>query len=364
MATFRAETINVDGRNITVYKKNVEEIFKFGDKPYLCVAGSGGGKTTLCLDIIFKYANQASKIYYVSATEENINESGLSQIPNVFKRTPTFESLYNIWKEIIAINESAGKSINKLIELMGKIYPKEELTKINQELVAYERQLQTDRKITEDDILAWKIEVISREIFNGIAQYGTSLLNEDDMNVIQNIVSEKPKILLFIDDVSAEMQNMATDKNIVRYKDKNEKMSIAYKTMLIDIMTRIRHYNCIMVMFVHNWDTIDVRDKVDNFIVLDGVSSASVNRFKTIPPTTRTTIIEGGKLIFGKYPYHFLVVKNTGENVCVSKADLHTGEILKIDKLNEQWIKCYDSIMKNLDLTSEQKQNNNIDDLI
>lgn len=364
MTTFRTETINVDGRNITISKKNVEEIFKFGDKPYLCVAKSGSGKTTLCLDIIFKYANQASKIYYVSATKENINESELLQIPNVFKRTPTFESLYSIWKEIISINESAGKPINKLIELMGKIYPKEELTKINQELVEYERQLKTDKKVTEDDILAWKLEVISREIFNGVAQYGSGSLNEDDMNVIQNIVSEKPKILLFIDDVSAEMQNMATDKTLVNYNGRNEKVNSAYKAMLVDIMSRIRHYNCIMVMFVHNWDTIDIRDKVENFIVLDLDSSDGINRFRTITQTARQIIMEAGKLIFRNYAYHFLVVKNMAQNVYVSKADLHKGENLKVDKLNEQWIQCYDNIMKNLDLTSISKQNVEVDDLI
>lgn len=364
MATFREETIEIGGKNISVTKKSIEEIFKFGDKPYLAVAGSGSGKTCTAIDIIYKFAKYASKIYYITATKESIDEDELSKIPNVFKREPNFESLYNIWKEILSSNEAAGRPINKLIELMSRIYPKEELTKINQELVSYERKIRSCENVTEDDIVAWKIEVIVREIYNGIAQYGSGALSEDDMNVVRSIISGKQKTLLLIDDVSAELQEMATNKTPVTYKGKSEKVSNAYRMLLIDMMTRIRHYNSIVILFVHNWDTADVRDKVDNFIIFDANSADGIRRFRTVPEATRQAVIEGGKLIFGKYNYHFLVVKESGSNVCVSKADLHDTDVLEVDELNRRWIECYDAIMKNLDVPSSPMPSANVEDLI
>ena len=223
--------------------------------------------------------------------------------------------------------------------------------------------LRSTEVFTEEDILAWKIEVIVREIFNGVAQYGTSTLKEEDMNILKCIISGKQKTLLLIDDVSAELQEMANNKTPVVYNGKQTKLAIAYKMMLIDMMTRIRHYNSIMVMFVHNWDTIDVRDKVDNFIVLDPVSAEGINRFRTIPESTRQAVIEGAKLIFGKYKYHFLVVKNAGNDVCVSKADLHDNDTLEVDPLNQKWIEVYDAIMKNLDVPTSNAEKN-VDELI
>lgn len=360
---FREETIQIDNKTISVVKKDVKDIFKFGDKPYLVVASSGSGKSCLAIDIIFKFAKEASKIYYITATKESIDEDDLAKIPNVFKRDPTFESLYNIWREVISSNDAAGRPVNKLIELMSRIYPREELAKINQELVAYEKKIRSTEVFTEEDILAWKIEVIVREIFNGVAQYGTSTLKEEDMNILKCIISGKQKTLLLIDDVSAELQEMANNKTPVVYNGKQTKLAIAYKMMLIDMMTRIRHYNSIMVMFVHNWDTIDVRDKVDNFIVLDPVSAEGINRFRTIPESTRQAVIEGAKLIFGKYKYHFLVVKNAGNDVCVSKADLHDNDTLEVDPLNRKWIEVYDAIMKNLDVPTSNAEKN-VDELI
>lgn len=363
MATFREESIQIEDKQISVKKKSIREIFKFGDRPYECVAQSGAGKSSLAIDIMYTFAKEASKIYYVTATKESIDEDDLAKIPNVFKREPNFESLYSIWQEIIASNDAAGRPVNKLIELMSRIYPKEELVKINQELVAYENKIRKTEVFTEDDVLAWKIEVIVREIFNGIAQYGSGALSEDDMNIVKTIVSGKQKTILLIDDVSAELQEMATNKNPVTYKGKSEKMDKAYKMMLIDMMTRIRHYNSIMILFVHNWDTVDIRDKVDNFIVLDPVSAEGVRRFKTIPFSTRQAITEGAKLIFGKYKYHFLVVKNAGTDVSVSKADLHPSDDMEVDELNRKWIECYDAIMKNLDIPSKPEPVK-VDDLI
>lgn len=360
---FRDQVIQVDDKTITVSKKPVEEIFKFGDKPYLAVSQSGGGKSTLAIDVLFKFAKEASKIYYISATKESIDETELSKIPNLFKREPTFENLNNIWTEIVNSNEASGKTINKLIELMSKIYPKEELAKINQILVEEERKIKAIEKCNEDDITAFKLEVIARLIFNGIAQYGSASLSEEDMNVVRTIVSGKQKTLLLIDDVSSELQEMSLSKNLVTYNGKSERIDKAYKLLLTNICTRIRHYNSLMIMFVHNWDTIDIRDKIDNFIVLDPLTAEGIKRFKTIPVSTRNAVTETAKLIFGKYDYHFLVSKNAGSTVYVSKADLHENDEMQVDELNRHFIECYEAIMQNLDVpTSDSKPT--LDDLI
>lgn len=361
---FRDQIINVDGKQITVSKKSIEEIFKYGDKPYLAVAASGSGKTVCAVDLLYKFAKYASKVYYISATSETIDEDDLRKIPNLFKRTPTFENLNNIWNEMEAVTEAAGKPINKLIELMSKIYPKEELIKINQELVAYERKIRSTEKCNDDDVLAFKLEVITRLIFNGIGIYGSSNLSEDDMVVVRTMISGKQKTLLLIDDVSAELEEMSMSKATVNFNGKVERVDRAYKLLLTNIMTRARHMNSIIVMFVHNFETIgESKDKIGNFLILDSESSESVRRFKTIPQSTRNAITEGGKLVFGKYRYHFVVVKNSGSEVYVSKADLHENDEIEVDELNRHYIECYNAIMQNLDVVDKPKQQN-IDDLI
>ena len=123
---FREETIKVNGESKVLKKKSFEEIFEYNRPPYLCVGASGTGKTTIAIDIIFKFSKSASRIYYISATENSVSESGINVIPKLYRRTPSIEELDAVWKEIKKTSEQSKVPPEKLLELIGKIYPKQD----------------------------------------------------------------------------------------------------------------------------------------------------------------------------------------------------------------------------------------------
>ena len=364
---FREETIKVNGEIKVLKQKSFEEIFEYNRPTYLCVGASGTGKTTIAIDIIFKFSKSASRIYYISATENSVSESGINVIPKLYRRTPSIEELDVVWKEIKKTSEQSKVPPEKLLELIGKIYPKQDTNTINIELKKHEEMLKKElnendlyKDLTEnerkqniiDDIQVTKIEILSRLILNGIQQYGSSQLSLDDINIVSNLVSTEQKTILILDDISSELTMLKTSKRKFVFNDNLMSSADAYKSILTDILTKARHYNCICVIFIHGWNIIDLKSLTTNFIILDQTAASNMRILRSISDLAIKSAQAASDLVFSKYKHHFVVLKNGGEDVCVGSAELHIGDNLELCTLNKNLLKAYEEVINNTDLNS------------
>lgn len=342
---FREQTLPTSNGIFSLGFKNVKDIFKYDDTPYLCVGASGGGKTTIAIDIIFQFAKEATKIYYVSATEAMIGEDAMDLIPHVCRRDPSLETLDAVWHEIVNASSKSKVPPEQLIALLPKLYTKEQLEIIHNEISTYERML-TNEKHNKDSISAWKLETYVRLIMSALELQGNSKLTLEELSIVSNFVSKEQKTILIIDDVSAELTKLKSVKGKVNFNGDMLSKSEAYKSILTDIFTKARHYNCICVVFVHTWDVIDVKNQVKNFIILDNNAASGISLRRSIAKAVIEKVQLCAPIVFKEnYKYHFLVIKNSGDVAFVSKADLHTDQTLELDELNMKLIETVEKIV-------------------
>lgn len=370
---FRTETILYKGDKIDISFVPIKDIFKYNDTPYLAVGQSTNGKTTFCIDIIHKFASGCSKIYYVSATDEMVADNAITTIPNVFKRRPTFEQLDNIWKEIKKTTTLANKTRNDYLNLLKSIYPQEQLKLILNKFESYLADLNDELKQqghsnmdipNEIDVIS--IEILTRLILNGINLYGDEKLTNDELLFIQLLVSTDTKTILIIDDVSAELNRLKMSSEKVVYEDEHGEtnmlqISKAYKTLLTDIFTKARRYNCILCMFVHTWEIIDVKDQIKNFIIVDEKSATDIKRYRSVSNERVKSIIDTIKnTVYNKYKYHVIVVKDS--DVMITKADLNYGNKLELDNLNNKYVEAYEKVTSGANIIINTNEDDSIDE--
>ena len=384
---FRSEPIEVDNETINLEFKPISEIFQDGDAPYLAVGATKGGKTTMCIDIIHKYAQKAAKIYYITSTQTMIGDGAIDTIPNVFKKKPTFDNLYAIWKEIKEGAEHMNITADDMLALLSAIYPNSEnkklvneynnqMRKIDAELHSKYKNLapMTANKMVSDEKDLIAVEVLTRLILSGINIYGMSKLNKKQELIIKTLLSTEQKTILLIDDVTAELTNLASSPEQRMFAtdgtEKPMKVGNAMKLLLTDIFTKARRYNVILVLFVHTWGTINLKDQITNFIIIEPQAAEGLRRLQTVgTKKTKEVIRVASNKIFGHYPYHVLVVKK--DLVFTTKADLNIGNPLVLDTLNQNLVNAYNNLTKGLDYIPSKEEDNinenileNIDALI
>lgn len=346
----------------TILFTPIKEVFKFGDAPFLCVANSMGGKSTICYDMIYQFAKEATKIYYVTGTPNDPKDKVLSKIPNLFKRTPTFENIYAIYKEIKTCYEAYSATLDTLLKLIGKIYPSEDIVAINKVLAKGPKKEFDEQPFNQDDLTAWKYEMCSRLIVSGYeARKNVIRLDEEDLLIIKSFVSQQPKILLIMDDVTSEMESLKFDKTDVIYEGVPKKKKEAYTELLLNMMTAGRHWNCIIALFVHNWNTINMKNNLNNFIILDKTNADGLSSFRTLK--TLNAIVNSLKgEIYGYYKYHAIVCKNAENFVGVTKAQLHTDDQFIFDGPTMKAIEIYNNVNSNLNPSFEAPTLGGLDD--
>lgn len=363
MNIFREEPIKVNGETIILKKKPFTEIFEYNKPPYLCIGASGAGKTTIAIDIIFNLSKSASKIYYISATQENVSESSISAIPKLYRRSPHIEDLDNVWKEIKRTSEQSKVTPDTLLQLVGKIYPSKDTNLINLKLKEYEAQIKTElaekyKNLTDleqrqnimDDIQVLKLEILTRLILNGVEQYGSKNLSAIEINIVSNLVSTEQKTILILDDISAELTALKTSKRKYYFNDNMMSCADAYKSILTDILTKARHYNCVCVIFVHGWNIIDLKSLTSNFIILDETAASNMRMLRSISDLAIKSAQAAAEIVFNKYKHHFVVIRNGGKDICVGCADVHVGDTLELSQLNQNLLTAYNEILNNTDL--------------
>ena len=358
---------------------SIKELFRFDEAPYVIVANSGCGKTTLCMDILHKFAPECTSIYYVTATEESVRDDSIRQVPVAFRRKPTFESLYALWQEISATQAAAEPKEETLTSILFRLCGQSEGQMLLKKLTDKRNQISSERKTfylshgddnndaikkSENDSKAFFIDTLSKLLLDRATTRGTSKLTTDDMTVLSALVSPYPKTLLMLDDVSSELNELSTQSKKVVYKGQPTKVSDAYKSLLMDILTRGRHMNAIICLFVHTIDLIQNKGLINNIIILNKEAGSKIVLARSFSETTREMINQACKEILGtkEYPYCFFAINQTKDTYSVGRADLHYGETIPLSKINSEFVKAVNNINSGIDVNSIAETSTAVDD--
>ena len=375
---FRRQDIPIGDRTITLQYKPIVEIFKFNEAPYIIIGSSNSGKTTLCLDLLTKFSKECTNIYYITSTEEDFNDNTMKMIPRAFRRKPKYKILYDIWKEIemqsVAIkndelrlnsiiisllgNEKASGIINKL-QLKQKQIQKEQLARYRSTNMEESKCIQC----ANDDANAFYIDTISRIILDSARTVGTRNLSTDEMMILTGFVSKKPKFLLLLDDVSSELDSLSSDSHKVEYKGQVLKTSAAYEALLLDILTRGRHYGGIICMFLHDISIIKSKSLINNLVLLNSAGAQKVTNARTFPDDMKKIVSTASPYVFTNFKYYFLYVNSLDSSkVAVGKADVHLNEQLELGSANEMFIKAYNDVASGMSNETIGIMNNDNDE--
>lgn len=362
---FRRQEIISKDKKIVLEQKSIEEIFRFNTQPFIIVGVSGCGKTTLCLDIMYKFSEKCTSIYYITSTKESIKDDTINQIPIAFRRKPTFENINAIWQEIIDAHDAAEANESKLNRILVLLCGQEEAQALLKRLEERRQQIQSERKAfylsrnndineaiekSKNDSKAFYIDTLSKLILDRSATNGTGKLSIEDMNILSSLVSPYPKVLLLMDDVSAELNDLKTKSNKVMYKGQPTKISEAYKNVLMDILTRGRHYGVLVCLFLHTIDLIPDKSLINNLIILNKEASKKVRNARSFPDEMKDTLDAVVPIVFTPdHKYCFFSISQLDGEIAVGKADLHYGENIPLSKINKEYVKAVDNIYAGID---------------
>lgn len=372
---FRKQDIVIKDRAITLEQKPIEEIFKFNSQPYIIVGISGCGKTTLCMDIMYKFSKECTSIYYITSTKESIRDDTISQIPRAFRRKPTFENIYNIWREIIEAHDTAEANESKLTKILVQLSSQSEAQSIMKQLSERQQQIQSEQyklytslgdsdnlaiEKSKNDSKAFYIDTLSKLILDFASSKGTSKLTTEDMSILSSLVSAYPKALLLMDDVSAELNDLKSSSKKVVYNGQIIKISDAYKNVIIDILTRGRHYGVLVCLFLHTIDLLTDKSLINNLVILNKEAAKKVSNARSFPDEMRSVLDAACPILFNnpEFNYYFLYISQLDGDIGVGKADLHYGQTLPLSKINREYVKVVDNIYSGIDASYGNTTNN------
>lgn len=394
------ETITINSSWI-----DVDKVFTFfNSTPYIIMAGSGGGKTTLCMDILHKKAKEATAIYYVSETTTSSVDNKISTLPNAFRSRCTMQNLIRIWQEIMtnkdayycSINDNGtnNSTVNTLFKIYNQLINANKLDKDNAtwctniinaypevfndgderksltwmlgqvgnylERSYYESKVKdnmNDKRKEQYDIESkhinncFVIETIQRIIINITMKYPQSIyaLSENEVAIINGFYSEKPKTIFIIDDCTEALGSFSKDtKNKVISLDGSlQSVNKAYSSLITSILTRARHCNCMVCMFIHDIAVIPCKDNINNFICFDLAHVAAIQRSKSVNTRTKAVLEYMAERIFSNNMYKYCFIYYNGsidmDNVYVGKADQHGSAPIEFSPIIQNYISVYDS---------------------
>ena len=374
---FKPITIKIDNNDEKLLeRKPLKDIFKFNSTPYICVAMSGRGKTTLAIDLIYTFAKQCANVYYITSTKESITDDSIGLIPKAFRREPTLENIMNVWDEIVAKNEAMNAASEKINEIIIKMYG-ESTTKQLNKLIEEQKQkiINNNMKLykatglkrdeiqnnIKNDTLAFVYELKRRVVLFGIKDNPdiNEKLTVEQTDIINSFVSKPGKTLLILDDITSELNRIKTDTNKILYKDNYLSKAKCFQSVMTDILTKARHYNAIVVFFVHTIDIFEQRDNIDRLIMFDTSAAQKINNIRTFTPNMRKLInIASDKLFNGSYDHYFLSYWREGDQICVGKAQLHNGEQIDLSPESTTFLQLYDMVLSGFKETTEQDDDN------
>lgn len=378
---FKPVSISANGEERVLEKRKITDIFKFYSTPYICTAMSGGGKTTLAIDLIYSFAKECSNVYYITATKESITDDSISLIPKAFRREPTYENMQNVWDEIVKQNNAINAPPEKITELIIKLYGEDVAKKLNEEIekqknIIIERNTKLYKEagkpkeiitqLVKNDTLAFVYELKRRVILFAFKEFDNldEKLTEEQTALVNAFVSKPTQTLLILDDVTSEIERLKTDNNKVLIGDSWLSKSKAFQSLLTDILTRARHYNCIVVFFVHTIDIFDCKDKIDRLIMFDNSMTQKLNNLKSFNLKMKHLISAASDKLFGNadYKHMFLYYSRSENDICVGKASLHLTDQLEISESSQKFLNIYNSVLSGFKSTGQATETVDQDD--
>jgi hypothetical protein len=310
----------VDNEKIKLSKKPINKIFQLGQPPYIICGTTSSGKTTLALDLFQNYSEECTKMIYITNSEENILSSGksgdISVIPRAFRRKPKFDILNGIWTEMKNELEGHRYDPGKYKSILRKLYSAEsasmriktlEIEKnniYNEQLKSYSDE---NRHLALNDTNAFFCETMVRLIVDK-ANQNSEKLSFEELYAVRSFVSNQPKILLILDDVSSELESLKSQQKNVNFQGSPMRLANAYKSLLMDILTTGRHKNAIICLFIHDIDIVSgMKGQIENLIMLNASAANKISMARTFPPDVKRKIEVIAPMLFTQeYMYHFL----------------------------------------------------------
>ena len=367
---FKPVSISANGEETLLEKRKITDIFKFYSTPYICTAMSGKGKTTLAIDLIYSFAKDCSNVYYITATKESMTDDSISLIPKAFRRDPTYENMQSVWDEIVKQNNAINAPPEKITELIIKLYGEETAMKLNEQIEKQKniiitrntklykdagKSKDTITQLIKNDVLAFTYEIKRRVILFAFKDFDNldEKLTEEQTAIVNAFVSKPTQTLLILDDVTSEIERLKTDNNKVLIGDSWLSKSKAFQSLLTDILTRARHYNCIVVFFVHTIDVFDCKDKIDRLVMFDNSMTQKLNNLKSFNLKMKHLISAASDKLFGNpdYAHMFLYYSRSENDICVGKASLHLSDQLNVSESGNKFIDLYNSVLSGFKLT-------------
>lgn len=307
--------------------KTTREIYKFHSPPYVIVGTSGKGKTTLCLDILHTFAGECNSIYFITNTKASLAEDDLKQVPQFCIRDPGEDPIgviSSVWSDIRDRFASVNASMQDINAVLSRLYPNTEIVnRVNRHLSSMEPG--------EKQNIA-RIELIRNLIIRKVKtnpQIMTSL-TDAQRNIVRSFISVNQKAILILDDVSesimtasATTNKRASGANVLSGKN-------LFKSVLLEIFTRVRHYNCLCCIFIHDLSLLEqVKSQLGTICLMDNSVLTTYSNMHSLPSNGRDAAVqvESSLHILSKFKYHYLMVDSSTGTVNISKAALHKTEM-------------------------------------
>lgn len=375
---FRKVEITDKSGTYILEQKNITDIYKFGQPPYIHLGATGSGKTTLSIDLMHTFSKVCSNIIYITSTDSKISDNTMDQIPKFIRREPTIQNFVNCWREITHSYDCINPRTEDLTKMLSNIYGSNValnlISKLNKEKerIASE-QLEKYKKSNNnyaynnasDDANAFYYDTIVRIIFDGIKVHGTNKLTNNEMAILNGFVSRRQRTLLIMDDVTSALESSSKSTEKIKYNNTTMNAKDAMQTLLTDILTRGRHYNCIICIFLHQLDALN-KSTINNLIVMDQSAAKKISNARTFSDTVKNKLISVIPYIWTKKTYRFLYMNLTDEEkVCVGKAKLYLpSDKMEFDDLINNFKETYDTISAGInieELNNEQNEDSDED---
>ena len=326
---FTSKTISdPDGKDLRVKFTDVKDMFNFrGQPPIVCVSTTKGGKTVFAIDLLYKYAKQARYVYYVSETGKNMMDEKTTSIPGFIVRDPSkscFDTISRIWNDIQARGEAFKADETIYRNLFKHIYPGVDVIG---EVNRYVESLDIDSRSK----LVVKSEIFTRIIIDRVNTEPKVLEKlaelRDGMTYIDLVnskISKSNKTLVILDDMTTAIERAASDKAMRKVAGQVVRGSEAVRLLFKDMFQRARHYNCLIVMFIHEIKPFQtIMGNITNYMFLNYGAFGDVARKGQF---VGKDYFEGAirqLKIFDDYKYHAVFCNTSTREIKVTRADLH-----------------------------------------
>ena len=332
MKTAYAEKkVKCDGGEIfTVPFTPIKDLFTFkAQAPIVVLGPTKGGKTVIALDVMYQFARQAHYVYYVSETAPSILDQKMSIVPSYFVRKPEEGDYYGcvarIWNDITSRGEAMKAEEQNLKPIFATLFPGEDI------FARLKKHIEREG-LKGAEASAAISEIIARLILDKVKQNPTVLnsFNQEQLNIVNSMTSTSIKSLLIFDDVTSILQKAQQEKGLVTVGKSSIRKGEAMKNMLEDMFTRARHYNCIILMFIHQLSAIDAKlyPTMSNFIFLNYNAALPLTRLQRMDCKYIKEIADKTK-VFDKalYPWHVLFCDVQNRRMAVTCAEMHSDQI-------------------------------------